>query len=171
MTRQQRHAQLGRIHAAARQLRLDEDAYRDLLEGLTGVRSAGDMTDQQLNHSLDWLAYLAGWRQIQPRSFGRDGGARANLARLLRAIQDLIPPGYDRPPLRAQSFITRTSGAADRLPFEQMTVPMLTRLIEAVKAIWRRAGHRHGETLDQLPLGPDRGHSGASPDPAPETSF
>lgn len=38
-----RRARLAQIHLAAKQLRLDEDAYRDVLERVTGSRSAATL--------------------------------------------------------------------------------------------------------------------------------
>jgi hypothetical protein len=164
----QRRQQLGRIHAAKRQLELTDDGYRDLLESLTGLRSAADLTDGQINHVLDWLAYLAGWRVAQPRSFGPRGSAQPNLARVCKALANVIPPGFSRPPLGSDSWVARTA-RCDVLgtPFEDMTVAELTRLLEAIKAISRRAGQRRNETLDELPIGGEMGPADPGREPAP----
>ena len=40
------------IHVKKKSLSLDDDTYRDLLERITGVRSAGEMTEQQRLHVI-----------------------------------------------------------------------------------------------------------------------
>lgn len=150
----QRRQQLGRIHAAAKTLGLEGDAYRDLLESLTGLRSCADMDDRQVNHVLDWLNWMAGRRPLQPRSFSRHGAdAHANLTRVCYAIQDCLPPGYERPPMRSQTWLIRTAGRP-ATGFEEYTPDELWRLIEGLKAIYKRGGQRRSETLDELPLLP-----------------
>lgn len=56
-----RKRDLQRIHAAARNLGLDDDTYRALLERVTGKRSAADLTARQRQAVLDDFARL-GWR-------------------------------------------------------------------------------------------------------------
>jgi hypothetical protein len=48
-----RNELLGRVHAAAKVVGLDEDAYRDMLEGLTGKRSAKNCSDAELSLVLN----------------------------------------------------------------------------------------------------------------------
>jgi hypothetical protein len=64
-----RRRQLAAIHAAKRDLRLDDDTYRDLLERLTGVRSAAELGPASLDAVLDYMAEQ-GWR---PRRVGKGG--------------------------------------------------------------------------------------------------
>lgn len=59
------------IHVKKKSLSLDDDTYRDLLERITGVRSAGEMTEQQ---RLQVIAEM-----------DRQGAARAGPRRSLRA--------------------------------------------------------------------------------------
>ncbi|MEH0069178.1 phage protein GemA/Gp16 family protein [Pannonibacter sp. Pt2-lr] len=59
------------IHVKKKGLGLDDDTYRDLLARITGVRSAGDMTEQQ---RLQVIAEM-----------DRQGAASAGPRRSLRA--------------------------------------------------------------------------------------
>jgi phage gp16-like protein len=69
-----RRAMLAKVHCAKRDLRLDDDAYRDMLESLTGKRSAGELDDEQLGDLLEKLRPLTG----QPRKKSR-GTPPANM--------------------------------------------------------------------------------------------
>lgn len=56
----QRNAELAKIHVIARRnLGMDEDSYRDMLEMITGRRSAGDLDRHQRAAVLDHLAKLS----------------------------------------------------------------------------------------------------------------
>ena len=150
----QRRQQLGRIHAAAKTIGLDDGEYRDLLDSLTGLRSCAEMDDAQVNHVLDWLNWMAGRRAIQPRSFSKYGpDAHASLVRVCYAIAGCLPPGYEHPPMRSESWLIRTAGRAIQ-GFEGYTSDELWRLIEGLKAIFRRGGQRGVHTLDQRRLEP-----------------
>lgn len=52
MTSAARRAMLAKVHLAAKELGLDEETRRDVLERVTGHRSAGDCTDAQLDQVL-----------------------------------------------------------------------------------------------------------------------
>jgi hypothetical protein len=71
-----RKRMLAAIHAAKRDLGLDDDIYRDLLERLTGARSAAGLGPAALAAVLDHLAAL-GWRGRGATSRAApDGAAR-----------------------------------------------------------------------------------------------
>lgn len=71
-----------RLHIAKRDLGLDDDLYRDKLEQLTGMRSARDMTDDQLRRAV------AGFRgqgaAAEPKSAARLGNFPQ--ARMIQAL-------------------------------------------------------------------------------------
>jgi len=139
MDRKQRHRQLGRIHAAKRDMGLADAAYRDLLEALTGERSCRELSDRQVNHVLDWLNYLSGRRGRRPAFFGRlgrTGDGKANLAALCHALCGVVPDGYEVSPMQSDAWRRRTCGGAG--PFEELNGYQLTKLIEGFKAISRR---------------------------------
>lgn len=151
MTKQQRLQQYGRIHRAKAKLGLADEDYRDLLEAITGERSCTRMTDRQVNRCLDWLNYLQGIRP-QPRGFARDGlSPHANLVGLASAISRIVPPGYQVNPIRSPKWQERVAGRSCAF-FDEFTVDELTRLVEGVKAIFRRLGQRDTETLHDKPL-------------------
>lgn len=148
----QRRQQMGRIHAAKSALKLDDDGYRDLLESLTGLRSSTDMEDSQLNHVLDWLNWLSGRRAQQPLSFGLRGrNSQVNLIRVCYALAKIVPPGFTKSPMASMTWQERMVGRCVT-HFELLSGEECGKLIEGMKAIWRRLGKRSSETLDQLPL-------------------
>ena len=55
-TRQGRRAALAKIHIAKKQLNLDEDTYRAMLQEVAGVDSAADLDQRGLGKVLDRLA-------------------------------------------------------------------------------------------------------------------
>lgn len=146
MTPEQRRYQLGRIHGAARILNLSDGDYRDLLEQLTGLRSCSDMDDRQLNHVMDWLAWMTGTRRQRPAVFGRysremPGAARVHLVRMAHAMTAHPPAGYETSPIRSPAWRLRTCGSGAEI--DDLTADQLVKLIEGAKAIAgrpRRAG-------------------------------
>ena len=72
------------IHAARRQLGLDETAYRALLAGAAGVSSAGDMTTDR-----QWAAAVRALRAAGWRGVGRLQGQEAAAYALWRRLYDL----------------------------------------------------------------------------------
>jgi phage gp16-like protein len=51
----QRAREIQLIHVARRELKLDEDAYRDLMETVTGRRSSKDLNDRQRHRFIEHL--------------------------------------------------------------------------------------------------------------------
>lgn len=66
MKTESRRSLLAKVHIAAKALGLDDDTYRDLLEGLTGQRSAGKLTEKQLALVIAALR-KRGWDDADPR--------------------------------------------------------------------------------------------------------
>ncbi len=66
-----RAAALRTLHAAAREMGLSEETRRDVMERMTGLRSAADMTAAQIRAVLDEfrrLGWSAGRRRISRRA-------------------------------------------------------------------------------------------------------
>lgn len=61
MTRDTRRSLLAKLHCAKRDLGLDDDAYRDVLEQVCGARSAKDLTVPQLARALNHFT-AKGWK-------------------------------------------------------------------------------------------------------------
>lgn len=70
--RKARDPLLVQLHVARRDLALDEEAYRDVLERATGTRSAGEMTAPQRRLALAAFKEL-GWK---PQARKADGSRR-----------------------------------------------------------------------------------------------
>ena len=58
------------IHIAKRDLCLDDDTYRDVLERITGLRSAADLDAKQRRAVIDEF-YRLGWRPKTHRNPGK----------------------------------------------------------------------------------------------------
>ncbi len=58
-----RKRRLAALHAAKRDLGLDDEAYRDMLEEKTGKRSAKDCTDAELDAVLEALRKSGGYKR------------------------------------------------------------------------------------------------------------
>jgi hypothetical protein len=76
--RSRRVRQLSAIHAARRDLGLDEETYRGVLETITGCRSAADLAPAALDRVLDWFS-AQGWKP--PRKDRSPDGAERNPGR------------------------------------------------------------------------------------------
>ena len=85
-----RHSLYAKISIAQKQLGLDEDTFRDILEGRYGVRSRTKMSDAQL---ADLLKYFeAQGFQPRPRSGKPKGAARREHGKMrAQHIQGDIP--------------------------------------------------------------------------------
>lgn len=141
-----RRAMLAKVHLAAKELGLDEDSRRDVLERVTGRRSSADCTDVQLDlvvaefKRLGWTAKPA--RSAAPRPAAATGPkpATSPIALKARAMwKSLHNLGAVRngsePALEA--FAKRQLGV-DRLQWADQS--MAYRLIEALKKMAERAG-------------------------------
>ena len=119
------------VHAAARQLGLDDAAYRSLLAGAAGVTSAADLaTDRQ------WAAVVRALRALGWRGTGRLQGQPAAAYALWRSL-------YDRGEVRSRSyqaflaFTARMCGEQDIYRADQWRL-----VIESLKSWRERAQSR-----------------------------
>lgn len=81
---------LARIHLAKKELGLEDDAYRDLLKGLTRKASAADLTARERWHVLKEMERL-GAKSTQLRRFpGRPAIVRADKADLINKIEAFL---------------------------------------------------------------------------------
>jgi phage gp16-like protein len=143
MDRKTRNQQLARIHILKAELGMDDDRYRDFLEGLTGKRSCGDMSDAQVNHVLDWMMYLAG-KRAKPRQLSGQGEAlsKGHLLAKAEALARQAPPdGWSVNPIRSSKFMARVVGRPVAF-LETLTAAELVKLIEATKSVYRRAAEK-----------------------------
>jgi phage gp16-like protein len=154
-----RRAMLAKIHLGAKELGLDDDARRDILERITGHRSSADCTDAQLDQVLAHFRSL-GWKPQQSGARARTGTApnpkrtpaTSPVALKARAMWlSLFNLGVVRSSSEAslEAFGKRQLGV-DRLQWADQAQGY--RLIEALKAMAERAGW----SQDLAAIRPDR---------------
>ncbi|HWQ10151.1 MAG TPA: regulatory protein GemA [Holophaga sp.] len=81
---------LARIHLAKKELGLEDDAYRTLLQGLTKKASAADLTARERWHVLKELERL-GARSAQPKRYpGRPAIVPVDRAALIGKIEAFL---------------------------------------------------------------------------------
>lgn len=139
-----RRAAIAKVKIAAKDLQIEDGAYRAMLERLTGRTSAADCTEAQLGVVLDELK-AKGWKpkvvqggRAAPR--GRPGRAEQPVARKARAMWiSLHQLGAVRDPSEAalEAFARRQLGV-DRLRWA--VASEANALIEALKKMAERAG-------------------------------
>jgi phage gp16-like protein len=140
---------LAKVHLAAKELGLDEESRRDILERLTGQRSAAGLNDRQLDQVLNEFKRL-GWK---PKTSGAGPkAADSPMARKARAMWlslwnlGVVRNGTEK---ALEAFGARQLGV-DRLQWADQSQGF--RLIEALKAMAERAGW----SQDVAGLKPDR---------------
>lgn len=130
-----------KVKIACKELSIDDDTYRALLERLTGRTSASDCTDAQLGLVLDELK-AKGWKpKVSTRATRKVSSPAVHpLARKARALWiSLHQLGVVRDPSEAalETFAKRQLGV-DRLAWADASKS--NALIEALKAMAERAG-------------------------------
>lgn len=120
---------IGAVHAAAARSGVDEEARRDLMERLTGKRSAKDLSIGELNAVID---HLNGKRE------GRGAPATSSVAAKIKALWitlaqlGVIEDGSDAALDKFVARQTRISALRFLTPYQSSSV------IEALKAIMTR---------------------------------
>ena len=134
-----RQNNLAKIHIAKKDLALDDDTYRCLLERLFGVASAKDLTYS------DHLTLLAefrrlGWKPKPPKVQSQIAGLRDPQLRKIRLLwYRLVEAGAIRSPeASALPHFVRKQTGVERL--EWLSVAQAGQVIEALKAWGRRVG-------------------------------
>jgi phage gp16-like protein len=134
----QRRRDLAKIHIAAKELHLTEDAYRTLLDSVAGVRSAAELDAAGRQEVLACLRRL-GWEprgSSQPqRARGPAGPQAAKIAALWGALHRAgkVRHGDARAMRR---FVVRMTGVE---ALEWLTARQANLVIEALKA-WLARG-------------------------------
>lgn len=138
-----RRAAVAKVQIARKELGLDEDTYRAMLERITGRTSAADCDDRQLGDVLDEMK-AKGWKPkvVQGGRTARRTSAAADhpSAKKARALWlSLWHLGEVRDPAESalEAFARRQLGV-DRLQWADQT--QCYKLIEALKAMAERAG-------------------------------
>ncbi|VUX47876.1 putative Mu-like prophage protein gp16 [Candidatus Defluviicoccus seviourii] len=147
-----RQRQLKAIHVRRRQLGLDEETYREVLERATGKRSAAEMTEWERRQALDELTRLGAPRpkpavpaslMSRPLRSGQAAKAIALWRALYNfgALRDGSEAALDRW-VRSSNFRVSALRFAD--------APALNQVIEGLKAWLERAGGPAGPTDDDV---------------------
>lgn len=134
-----RKAILGKVHIAKKQLGLDDDAYRAIVERVTGKRSAGDCDAGALGRLVAEFQRLGFSDRPKHRApSGPNAGMAGKLFALWFALHHL---GEAEEPSEARllAFIARQSGGAPAA-LRFATPGQLSAAIEGVKAWLGRLG-------------------------------
>lgn len=138
----ERRAMLAKIHLAKNDLALQEDSYRDLLERVSGKRSAARCNHAQLHDVLAEFKRL-GWKpkKRQPKRAGRRKLAEGEQAAKIRALWlDLYHLAEIRDPSEAalDAFAARMIGIE---ALQWLDAGQADRVIKALRGWLERIGH------------------------------
>ena len=130
-----RRAQLAMVHIARKDLGLDEDTYRDVLERVTGKRSAGDVTDFELTLLIADFK-KRGWAPKPKAATAPKRSAVPQVRKVWAIWSDMCRDKVVREPTKAalRAFVKRMTGVADP---EWLSPEQCGVVIEALKA-WRK---------------------------------
>jgi len=137
------------IHVAKKQLGLDDDTYRDLLDRVTGKRSAKDMSDAERQAVLEEMRRQGGG--FKP---GSNGSRRPLEGRFAKKLQALWIAGWnlgvvrDRDDAALIAFVRRQTHI-DHVRF-LVDAAEARKAVEAIKAwLTREAGVDWGDDSDK----------------------
>lgn len=153
---------LAKVQIARKDLALDEDTYRAVLERLTGQRSAAGLDDRQLERVLaefrakGWKPKVAANRGAQPADRPTPRRADHPVAKKARALWiSLHRLGViDNPSDQALEAFAKRQLGCERLQWANQRLGF--RLIEALKAMAERAGWEQDGDLDTIKARLDR---------------
>lgn len=135
---QEKRRLIAMVHVARKELGLDDDAYRDVLGRVTGVRSCSDCTRGQLEDVITEMKRL-GFRVRAGRRRTETSAAVRKIFALWRAMAPRLRSEGSDASLRA--FVKRVAGV-DAAEF--LDDAAAARVIEALKAWERRLVLRQG---------------------------
>ncbi len=138
-----RRAELAKIHIGAGQLLADEEAYRDMLEAVAGVRSAKALDAAGRRKVLDHLRSCgATFRPARPKRPRTRPEAEIGLH--LRKIDALLinHPGGRKPREYAEGVLQRMTRNPDRVPLEWASLTQLQQVVQALEIDIKRHRRR-----------------------------
>jgi phage gp16-like protein len=132
---------IAKIHIARKELALDEETYRQVLERVTGKTSSGEMSFRQLDAVLTEFKRL-GWKPKAGKPH-RPASSKPHVAKVFavwgQMCRDGIPKDQSRDALIA--FVRRMTKSADRPNGlddpEWLTADQARQVVEGLKA-WRK---------------------------------
>jgi hypothetical protein len=148
-------AALAKVHIAKKQLALDEDDYRDVLERITGHRSSKEITPDQLMplqrefRRLGWKGYLLRRDEVEPLKYedlghrkGRPTPAQLRMleARFvnIKGFADVNPDAAFRAFLEKRFGISHAKLLDDRTYEAALTAVKRLERDKGVKKEWRK---------------------------------
>lgn len=131
-------AALVKIHIAKRDLQLDDDTYRDVLERVTGARSSKGLDDDQHEKILGEFERL-GWSDKSKSQGGnwRPASKKPQVRKIFKLWTELKKKGIWKKPGRASllAFVKSQTGVADP---EWLDYNQASDIIEALKKMGQR---------------------------------
>jgi phage gp16-like protein len=154
--RQMGKSLLAKIHIAKKDLGLDEDTYRAVLERLTGQRSAAGLDDRRLGLVLDefkakgWKPTVVAGGQGSSAVDQKRRPASHPVARKARAMWISLHKlgAVENPSEQALEAFAHRQLGVERLDWANQRLGY--RLIEALKAMAERAGWDQSGSLDEI---------------------
>lgn len=134
---------IGIVHLAAKECGLDEDARRDLMQRVTGKRSAKECTDADLEKFVRTLKQTYGWEQ---RPSKRKAQAVSYQQRMIRALWsslaalDALGNPSDEALMRFVQRVTKNKGPLPIEGLRFLSHAEASSVIEALKGWLEREG-------------------------------
>jgi phage gp16-like protein len=142
-----RKAELGKIHLAKKRLGLNDEVYREIIGRLfPGKMSAGDLDQTERGKLLDELrrfGFVEGASYTTKLDAFSDREPQARLIRALWADCAAFGAIHDSSERALRSFIKRV-GRSDSINW--LSATQASAVIEGLKAMKARAGHRQSST-------------------------
>lgn len=128
-----RDALLAQIHIAKKELALDDDTYRDVLERVANVRSAKDLSEDQRRAVLAEFR-ARGWKGRK----GRKGSSKPYVRKVFAVWGELKRAGVwrEEDPASLRRFVKKMTGCDDP---EWLSYAQASVVIEALKKMGGRA--------------------------------
>jgi len=146
-----RLSDLAKIHIAKKDLGMDDDDYRAMLQNIAGVGSSADLSIHGRSKVLHHLESNLGWKpKPQARKARQKITATTPVDRKIRALWlDLANAGAvrDRSEKALASYVKRQTGI-DRLDW--LSSKQAERVIEALKQWVARIEQQEGGTDEQI---------------------
>ena len=131
-----RRAELAKIHIGKKQLSLDEETYRDLLERVTGARSSVELDAQARGHVIDEMRRLGcEFQGRRDRRIRPSSDRRPLLGKIYKLLGDL-PGKY------AVAILQRMYGLGAPARLEWATPQQLHKVVAALNYDRRRRAKR-----------------------------
>ena len=140
-----RRSELAKIHIGKKELRLDEDAYRDFLFSLTGIRSSADLDERDRRKVIKEMRRLG----VEFHRKGRVGKKRRRTVpdekRPLLSKITALRAESGRPVEYAEAILRRMTGHPHRTPLSWGSPEQLRKVAAALSYDQRRRARRAKE--------------------------